>query len=123
MKLRASTHSGQHVIAAHGPGWVDVDGNRYPRSLLVTPTAIDPQWGPDSFEALAEPHLTPLAAHAGAGVLLGTGRRQRFPAPPLLRSLVEVGIGIEVMDTAAACRTYNIVVAEGRLAVAALIVD
>ena len=123
MKLQANLSSGQHVIGAHGPGWVDVDSARYRRSVLVTPKGIDPDWGPESFEALAEAHLLPLAEHAGAVVLLGTGNRQRFPSPALLRPLIEAGIGIEVMDTAAACRTYIIVVAESRLSVAALIIE
>jgi len=123
MKLQANISSGQHVIAAHGPGWVDVDGNRYRRSLLVSPAGIDAQWGPETFAGLTEAHLAPLAAFAGAVVLLGTGARQHFPSPALLRAPIEAGIGVELMDTAAACRTYNIVVAEGRLAVAALIIE
>jgi uncharacterized protein len=56
-------------------------------------------------------------------VLLGTGARQRFPAPVLMRSLIDRGIGVEVMDTHAACRTYNILMAEGRDVAAALILE
>ena len=123
MKLQANPSSAQHMVGAHGPGWVDVDGRRYRRSLLITPTAIDAEWGPDSVEALAESHLAALAGHHADVVLLGTGERQHFPPPQLLRPLIEAGIGVEVMDTAAACRTYNLLVAEGRAALAALIID
>lgn len=123
MKLQANPSSDQHVIAAHGPGWVEIDGRRYVRSLLVTPTAIDADWGPETFESLTEAHLTALAGHPADVLLLGTGSRQRFPPPQRLRPLIEAGIGVDIMDTAAACRTYNIVVAEGRLAVAALIIE
>lgn len=123
MKLQANPSSGQHVIAAHGPGWVDVDGRRYRRSLLISPTAIDADWGPDTFDALADDHLAALAGHAADVVLLGTGSQQHFPPPQRLRVLIEAGIGVEIMDTAAACRTYNILVAEGRATLAALIIE
>lgn len=123
MKLQANPSSGQHIIAAHGPGWVEIDGRRYQSSLVITPTAIDATWGPDTFDALDEAHLSALAVLTCDVLLLGTGSRQRFPQPQLLRSLIEAGIGVEIMDTAAACRTYNIVVAEGRAVVAALIVE
>jgi uncharacterized protein len=123
MKLQPNPSGSQRTIAGHGPGWVDIGGRRYQRSLLITPTAIDADWGPDAFEALAEAHLNALTGNTCDVVLLGTGSRQRFPQPQLLRSLIEAGIGVEIMDTAAACRTYNIVVAEGRAVVAALIVE
>jgi uncharacterized protein len=123
MKLQANSSSDQHVVAAHGPGWVEVDGRRFRRSLLITPTVIDADWGPETFDGLAEAHLAVLASHAGDVTLLGTGSRQRFPPPQLLRVLIDAGIGVEIMDTAAACRTYNILVAEGRATLAALIVE
>jgi uncharacterized protein len=123
MKLQATPSSDQHVIVAHGPGWVDIDGRHYRRSVLITPTAIDADWGPESFGALDEAHLAALADHAGDVWLLGTGSQQRFPPPQVLRVLIEAGISVEIMDTAAACRTYNILVAEGRATLAALIIE
>ena len=75
------------------------------------------------FDALATEHLTQLAAFSCDVLLLGTGLRQRFPSPALLRPLIESGRGFEIMDTAAACRTYNILVGEGRIVLAALIVE
>jgi uncharacterized protein len=73
--------------------------------------------------ALTAEHLAQLTAFPCDVLLLGTGRRQRFPAPALLRPLIESGRGYEIMDTAAACRTYNILVAEGRIVLAALIIE
>jgi uncharacterized protein len=74
-------------------------------------------------EPLTAEHLSALAGFRGDVLVLGTGARQRFPSPQLLRPLVEAGIGIEIMDTPAACRTYNILVGEGRAVAAALIVE
>ena len=123
MRLHADSRSSFHVVTAHGPGHVSVDGQRLTRSLLLLPDRIDPAWGPDDFAALTAEHLAPLAQLGCDVVLLGTGRRQRFPAPAILRPLIEARIGAEIMDTAAACRTYNILVAEGRKVAAALIVE
>ncbi|MBK9956523.1 MAG: Mth938-like domain-containing protein [Rhodocyclaceae bacterium] len=86
-----------------------------------------PTGGPGRTEALAAAHLANLACRpsmtAGKVLLLGTGRRQLFPPAPWLKPLIDLGIGVEVMDTGAACRTYNVLVAEGRDVAAALIVE
>jgi len=123
MKLYTDPRSPAHNITAHGPGWVAVDGRRYERSLLVAGAHVDAAWGPDDFAALSAAHLAPLATLGCDVVLLGTGQRQHFPAPVVLRPLIEARIGVEVMDTAAACRTYAILAAEGRKVAAALIVE
>ncbi|OHC69640.1 MAG: hypothetical protein A2045_12895 [Rhodocyclales bacterium GWA2_65_20] len=123
MKLHADSRSNYHVVTALGPGFVAVDGRRLERSLLLLPDRIDPGWGPDAVAALAAEHLAPLAQLGCDVLLLGTGSRQRFPAAAILRPLIEARVGVEVMDTPAACRTYNILVAEGRKVAAALIVE
>ena len=123
MKLHADVPGKQYLITAHGPGWVAINGRRFGHSLLVSPQRLDPDWGPAPGQILAAEHLAALAELAGHVLLLGTGERQRFPPPPLLRPLVAAGLGLEVMDTAAACRTYNILVAEGRTVAAALVVE
>ncbi len=91
--------------------------------MLVFPDHLDEQWGPDDFAALSSAHLAALLPIPCDVLLLGTGNRQRFPAPALLRPLIEAGRPVEVMDTPAACRTYNILVAEGRMVAAALIIE
>jgi uncharacterized protein len=123
MKLYAFPGSHNYSITGYGPGWIAVNGRQYDRSLLVRPDGIDPDWGPAPGQPLAADHLAALAAFSGTVVLLGTGSHQRFPAAPLLRPLIEASVGIEVMDTGAACRTYNILLAEGRDVAAALIIE
>lgn len=100
-----------------------MDGRPLHRSLLLLPDRIDDTWGPDDHTALTPEHMASLLDVACDVLLLGTGRRQHFPAMALLRPLYEAGRPVEVMDTPAACRTYNILVAEGRRVAAALIVE
>lgn len=123
MKLHPDQTGLQHVVTAYAPGSIAVNGRVLTRSLLLMPEHLDETWGPDDFSALAIDHLAQLAALSCDVLLLGTGHRQRFPAPALLQPLIESGRGFEVMDTAAACRTYNILVGEGRIVLAALIVE
>ena len=77
----------------------------------------------DAFEQLRAEHFEQLVALAPELVIFGSGQRLRFPAPALMRSLIERRIGVETMDTAAACRTYNVLASEGRAVVAALLLE
>jgi len=123
MKLQSDIRFAARAISAYGPGYVTFGSERLTRTFVLGPDGVDTAWGPDSFDGLAPGHFAALAAIACDVMLLGTGARQRFPAPALMRPLIETGRGIEVMDTAAACRTYNVLVAEGRAVAAALIVE
>lgn len=120
MKLQSDAAPGLNMVTAYGPGFVVVNGVRHTSPVIVLPERTLP-WALAGFEALAEAHAAALAALAPEVVLLGTGARQRFPHPALLQPLARARIGVEVMDTHAACRTYNILVAEGRKAAAALL--
>jgi uncharacterized protein len=111
------------LIEAYEPGGVRIEGQFYTGSIAVTAGRVIPDWGPDGFDALAPAHLEAIAELAPQVVVLGTGRRQRFPSPAIYAALLEQGIGVEVMDTGAACRTYNILAGEGRRVVAALIAE
>lgn len=124
MKLHADTRQGHHaIITACGPGYVSINGQRHEHSLVLRPTSFDAHWPVPRIEDLTADHVRALAEHPSDVVLLGTGQRQRFPAPAVLAPLMAAHIGVEVMDTAAACRTYNILMAEGRVVTAALIVE
>ncbi|MEW6514446.1 MAG: Mth938-like domain-containing protein [Pseudomonadota bacterium] len=123
MKLHPDKPGNQHVVTAYEAGRVAVNGRVLTRSLLLLPEHLDEGWGPDAFDALATEHLAQLAAFSCDVLLLGTGLRQRFPTPALLRPLIESGLGFEIMDTAAACRTYNLLVGEGRIVLAGLIIE
>lgn len=123
MKLTLSNPTGQNVVSAYGPGYVTINQQRHEQNLVVMPDALHEPWAAGGFEALTEQDFAALVELKPEIVLLGTGSRQRFPAPRLLRPLVEAGIGCEVMDMPAACRTYTILMAEGRRVAAALLID
>lgn len=123
MKLHADPRSANLSVTAYGDDHVAINGRILRRSLLLLPDRIDETWGPAGFADLAPDHLEALSRISCDVLLLGTGLRQRFPPPAMLRPLIEAGRGVEIMDTQAACRTYNILMAEGRLVAAALIVE
>ena len=121
MKLHADTPTGSNVFTGYGEGYVLVNRQRFERSMVVMPERLWTQWGASTFEALIEDHFAALATLQCEVLLLGTGSRLRFPRPELTRPLAIARIGLEVMDVPAACRTYNIVMAEGRKVAAALL--
>jgi uncharacterized protein len=120
MKLHASAPSGVNVVTAYGDHYVVVNGVRYEESIVVLPERVL-SWSARSFDALSVEDFAFLATLGAEIVLLGTGPRQRFPHPRLTAPLTRAGIGLEVMDLQAACRTYNILVAEERKVAAALL--
>ena len=121
MKLHLQNSGTANIIRAHTPGEVRINDEVYVRSLIVTPAELVRDWGPVDFAGLAAEHFEAIVRLKPELVLLGTGARLSFPRPPLTLALIETGIGLEVMDTAAACRTYNILMGEGRAVAAALI--
>lgn len=121
MKLHVESAAGTYRISAYGSGYVKVNGERLTRSVVILPDELIRDWPPQSWGELGAGHLELVAARAPEIVLLGTGATQRFPDPPLIESLSAAGIGVEIMDTGAACRTYNIIMAEGRQVAAALL--
>lgn len=123
MKLHAPATEGLLAVTSYDAEHIAVNGRRLTRSFLLTPQRLIESWPPASFDTLTEVDLRAVAELNCPIVLLGTGLRQRFPAPALMRSLLERRIGVEVMDSHAACRTYNILMAEGRDVAAALIVE
>ena len=91
------------------------------RSFIITADTLVKDWEPRSIDQLMANHFSAIVAMKPELVLLGTGRQLRFPPHALLTPLMEAAIGCEVMDTAAACRTYNILNSEGRRVGAALL--
>ena len=112
-----------NVVTGTGPGWIRVGSQDYRDSVVMTPSHVDAGFAPHGLDALTADDFARLLASSPEIVLLGTGASQRFPHPRLIAPLLEARVGVEVMDTRAACRTYNILVAEGRNVVAALIVE
>lgn len=120
MKLHPAGASGHNSIHAYGEGYVMINGQRHESSLIVTPDRVLP-WKVAAFDSLQLEDFQFLGSLGMEILILGTGPRQRFPHPRLTGALAAARIGIEVMDVQAACRTYNILVAEERKVAAALL--
>lgn len=121
MKLHVDVNSSLNTVTAYGVGFVEINRQRYTGSVLVRPEGEITPWAVGGFEALAAADFEALLALGPELVLLGTGGQQRFPHPRLTAALAVARIGVESMDTRAACRTYNILMSEGRRVLAALL--
>jgi len=121
LKLHREAASALNTFTGYGSGYVMVNNQRIEKSVVVLPDRIISDWTATTFEALAPAHLAPLADLGCEIILLGTGMRLRFPRPEIIRGLERSGVGLEVMDVYAACRTYNILLAEQRSVAAALL--
>lgn len=121
MKLHLAPSSGQNLFTAYGAGYVSINSVRREQNLIVTAERIL-EWHIAGFEALGAGDFELLLALQPEIVILGTGGVQRFPAPALSKPLANAGLGFEAMDTRAACRTYNILTAEGRKVAAAILI-
>jgi len=120
VKLHASGPSTYNTITAYGVDYVQVNSQRYQSSLIVMAEKVL-DWSAADFSGLKKEDFEDLKNLGAEILLLGTGPKQRFPHPSLTASLTQAGIGVEVMDLKAACRTYNILVAEERKVAAALL--
>ncbi len=122
MKIERDDGGGRNTFTGYGDGYVVVSGTRHAASLVVSGERVVTDWPAASVESLTADHLAAIVELKPEIVLVGTGAKFTFPEPSLLAPLYKAGIGVEVMDTPAACRTYNILLGEGRNVVAALIV-
>ncbi len=123
MKMSLDGAEGAYHIQGYSDGEIRINDVRYAESLLVTPDTLVTEWGPGSLQTLSDEHLAAVHDLEPEVVLLGTGARQTFPDRELMLGLLQAGIGLEIMDTASACRTYNVLMSEGRRVVAALIIE
>ncbi len=110
-------------IKAYGPGWVQVGDERLTSSVVITSHSERFAWHCTRFEDLSPAHFEQLADLQTELVIFGSGTKLRFPPAGLTRALIERQIGVETMDTPAACRTYNILAAEGRRVAVALLLE
>ena len=122
MKFHLSRGEG-NMFTGHGRDYVRLGVLEYRVSIVVTPERVISGWAGGGFESLCEADFATLIELEPEVVLLGTGASLRFPHPRLTRGLTDAGIGVEVMDTPAACRTFNILAAEGRKVAAAVLVE
>lgn len=141
MQFSQEVTTSSHTIRAYAPGEVTINLPYEPRneeelrgrapperqltarhSVIVTPQHLVRDWPPQRFEELEVRHFETIAGLNPEIVLFGSGRQLRWPSGPITDALVHQGIGVEVMDTAAACRTYNVLMADGRRVAAALLI-
>lgn len=123
MKFQPDTPTGGNVITRHDPGRVWVGPQAFETSLLVPWTGAVQPWPAHGFDDLGAELFERVALLDPELVIFGSGLRLRFPRPAWLQALMARRIGVETMDTAAACRTYNVLVSEHRSVVAALIIE
>ena len=120
MKLHLTPAAGLQLFTGYGAGYLTVNTVRYETGVVVTPQSVR-EWKTGGFEQLTASDFDFIAEFKPEIVVLGTGAAQKFPRPELARALAATGVGVEVMDSRAACRTYNILASESRKVVAAVL--
>lgn len=122
MSLTLDDNQAAHQIRAFKPGFIQVNQHIFTQSIIVTPTKLIEDWAPQRITELTREHLKMITDLHPAVLIIGTGEALQFPGIELYGELINEGIGVEIMDTSAACRTYNILTAENRNVAAALII-
>jgi uncharacterized protein len=122
MKLEAD-HFDVQTIQSYGPGWVGVMGEKIQHSVIIGSNVQRVDWQCSRFEDLTASHFAQLAEFDAELIIFGSGSRIRFPQAAWLQPLMAKRMGLETMDTGAACRTYNILAGEGRRVVVALVLE
>jgi len=123
LKFQPDRAEGVNTITRHDATGIWVGPKSYGHSILVPWQGEVQSWAPARLEQLRAEHLEQALAWRPELVIFGSGPRHRFASPSLMRCLIDQRIGVETMDTAAACRTYNVLASEGRAVLAALLLD
>ncbi len=121
MKFAQDSQDEGYVITAYDNDAVSINGKTFSQSLIVTTTQLDENWDVTGIELLAPNHIDQVLSFKPELIIIGTGNKLIFPAVEVYSAIIKHGIGIDFMDTHAACRTYNILMSEGRDVVAGLI--
>jgi len=121
LKLHLANFDQQNVFSGYGEGYVMINKMRYDDNMIVMPDQLIKPWSVETVDQLELEHFNPVLQHKPEIILLGTGARIHFPDYALIARIIQSGVGFEVMDTQAACRTYNILIEEGRQIAAAIL--
>jgi len=121
VKLHLAHFGQQNIFSGYGDGYVMINQIRHEKNMIVFPDQLIEHWPVASVAALSHEHFDEILARKPEIILLGTGAQLRFPDYTLMARILQTRTGFEVMDTPAACRTYNILVEEGRQVAAAII--
>jgi uncharacterized protein len=122
MKLHLTTAENNYLITGYGTDFVEINKRRHTSNLIVMADKLILDWSAIDFASLAEAHFVQIVELKPEVVLLGTGEKHQFLYPRIVQSLTAQGIPLECMTTAAACRTYNFLMSEGRNVAAALLI-
>ncbi|MGB8338608.1 MAG: Mth938-like domain-containing protein [Burkholderiales bacterium] len=123
MKLHLATTTAHNTFTGYGVGFVLVNGRKLTKSAIITAETIIEPWAASGFDALTAEDFQSLLKLSAEVILLGSGATFRFLHPTATRVFSAAHIGVEIMDTPAACRTYNVLLAEGRKVVAAIVIE
>jgi uncharacterized protein len=123
VKLQPDKQPSLNTVSAYGPDYIEINAQRYSQSLLLSPESPVIEWSCTRFEDIKTEDFEQIAKLDPAVVIFGSGQRIRFPQAALIAPLIARNIGLETMDLQAACRTYNVLMAEGRKVVAALLIE
>lgn len=122
MKIELDSNITQyHRIHSYAPGIIQIDNQCFSSSVIVTPSTIIDDWPPQTFTEITSLHIEHILATKPELILLGTGKQHHSPLTNILSSVIKCNIGVEFMNTGAACRSYNILIQEGRNIAAALL--
>ena len=121
MKFTEELPNGSNVIHAYHEHGININGQTYSESLVLSQEILVTDWPVSSIAELNRVHLQDLLSNGPEVILIGTGKQLVFPSPDIYAPIISQGIGIEFMDTGAACRTYNILISENRKVIAGMI--
>jgi uncharacterized protein len=121
MKFSEELGSNLNRITAYDQDAIEINEQRHFESIILTPDTAVVAWGIQDASGINESSLRPILECEPEIVLLGTGQKIQFPDPRLLMMFTQEGIGVEVLDSTAACRTFNLILAEGRRVVAGML--
>ena len=122
MKFAQDSQDEGYVITAYGDGSISINGKAFNNSLIITKTTLNESWNIRSIDLLQATHIEQILIHNPELIIIGTGEKLVFPDIETYSGIIKQGIGVDFMDTRAACRTYNILMSEGRNVVAGLII-
>jgi uncharacterized protein len=123
VKLQADQKQSLNTVTRYDAQYIEINETRFENSIFVMPEGEVQAWNVGRFEDLQKSDFLPILEHKPALVIFGSGQRLRFLNPALLQDLIQARIGFETMDTQAACRTYNILMSEGRLVLGAFLIE
>ncbi|MBE9568074.1 MAG: Mth938-like domain-containing protein [Proteobacteria bacterium] len=123
MKFAQDSQDDGYVITAYDSDSIAINGKTFRQSLIIAPTRLHQDWEADTIGQLQQPHIDTVLSFEPELIIIGTGNKLVFPAVEIYSEIIRRGIGVDFMDTGAACRTYNILMSEGRNVVAGIIIS